>query len=872
MQPAEHRRSARSMPSAAATATPALVGRQGELAVLAKLVDRGSVRGAALVVHGDPGIGKSALLAAARRAARARGFRVLTAVGVQSEAQLPFAGLHQLLRPVQASVRDLPPAQRDALLTAFGLLDGPRPELFLIAVAAANLVVSAAADRPVVVLADDVQWLDTQSQGALIFLALRTVGNPVVVIGAVRSGHPGPLLAAGLPELEVRGVDDAAAEQILLTHAADLGAAVRRRILHEALGNPLALLELPAMWREPDAPATDVQYLSLPARLERAFACRIGELPARTRDAVLVAAVDPVSELAEILAATSVLSGDQAAADILAPAAEARLVVVGDGLVEFRHPLVRSAVLQSETVTRRQAANAALAAVLFDEPYRRTQHRAQSIIGPDDQIADELEATVAVALGRSGIMSAVTGLERSAQLTSSSARRGHRLLLAAEHAFSLGRADMVDRLVLAACRTDLSDLDRARMEWLREIFNDGIPGDATRVLELCSIAERSARADDLDLALNLLLGAALRCWWADTGPDARARVVDVTRQLRAVEGDPRYVAALGVAEPVLQGGPVIELLSRVVIEDVADADALRLLGMAAHAVGDEVRATDFLNRAETMLRDQGRLGLLQQVLSMQVNVRTELGEWDRADAAADEGRRLARETGQPIWRTGSLVCDARTNALRGNVEQALRLAAEAELAANRQRLNDLLSCVQLARGSAWLSAGRYADAYAALRCLFDPADPSFHQRERFAGVTYLAEAAAYSGHREDARTVVADLERDAVTTPSPLLRVHLLHARAVLADDGEAEHRHRAALGEDLTRWPWIRARIELGYGTWLCRHGRAADAVSPLRSAQATLDLIGARAWADRLRGVLRTAENGAANVIGRNVERFSS
>jgi len=252
------------------------------------------------------------------------------------------------------------------------------------------------------------------------------------------------------------------------------------------------------------------------------------------------------------------------------------------------------------------------------------------------------------------------------------------------------------------------------------------------------------------------------------------------------------------------------------------------------------------------------------VLSMQVNVRTELGEWDRAAAAADEGQRLAQETGQPIWSTGTLVCDARTNALRGNVEQALRLAAEAELAANRQRLNDLLSCVQLARGSAWLSGGRYADAYAALRRLFDPADPSFHQRERFAGVTYLAEAAVHSGHREDARTVVADLERVAATTPAPILRVHLLHARAVLADDGEAEHRYLAALGEDLARWPWIKARIELGYGTWLCEHGRAADAPSPLRSAQATLELIGARAWADRVRGVLRAAEK-APDVAGR-------
>ena len=833
-------------------ATPELVGRRDELAVLAELVDRGSVAGGALLLHGDPGIGKSALLAATARRASTGGRRVLATVGVQPEAELPFAGLHQVLTPVWASARQLPAPQRDALRTAFGLLDGPPPEPFLVALAAANLLAAVAADGPVVVLADDVQWLDPPSQEALTFLARHAAGRPIVVVGAVRSGHPCPVRSAGLAELEVRGVDDTAAWQILLAHAGDLGSAVRRRIQREAQGNPLALLELPASWRRSDAAATGVRTTSLPDRLERAFVDRLGELPPRTRDAVLVAATDPASDLAEILAATSVLGGGRPDADVLAPAVTARLVVVADDLVDFRHPLVRSAVLQSETVSRRQAANAALAAILVDQPYRRTRHRAQSIVGPDEEIADELETTGLAALRRGGVTSAIADLERSAQLTRSSARRGRRLLLAAEHAFSLGRADMVDRLIGAAARTDLSDLDRARMEWLREIFSDGIPGEATRVFELCSVADRS---DDRDLALNLVLGAALRCWWADTGPDARARVVEVTRRLPLVSADPRQVAALAVAEPVLQGGPVMRLLSEVVVDD-ADAEGLRLLGMAAHAVGDEVRAADFLDRAETRLRDQGRLGLLPQVLSMQVQVCNELGEWDRAAAAADEGRLLAEETGQLIWGAGTLVCAARTDALRGNVERALRLAAQAELAANRQRLNDLLSCVQLARGSAWLSAGRYDEAYTALRRLFDPTDPSFHQRERFAGVSYLAEAAARSGRREDARAVLADLERVATTTPAPVLHVHLLHARAVLAEDVEAEGRYLAALGEDLTRWPWIRARVQLDHGAWLCRHGRRTEARRALHSAQATLDLIGARAWAGRARDVLRTAE----------------
>src|SRR5204863_586881 len=190
-----------------------------------------------------------------------------------------------------------------------------------------------------------------------------------------------------------------------------------------------------------------------------------------------------------------------------------------------------------------------------------------------------------------------------------------------------------------------------------------------------------------------------------------------------------------------------------------------------------------LDRAEAVLRDQGRLGLLPAVLAMQARARTELGDWGAAAAAATEGQRLAQETGQPIWGTATLVCAARLHGLRGEVDHAVDLAAEAELVANRQRLGGVLADVRLARGSAWLSAGRHAEAYHELRRLFDPADRSFHQRERFAGATYLAEAAVHSGHTADARAVVAGLVDVAAVVPSPLLRVHLLHACAVLAPE-----------------------------------------------------------------------------------------
>jgi hypothetical protein len=837
------------------SAPPELIGRDQEVQALTELIGRGMRAGQALVVIGDPGIGKSALLGAARHAARAAGFCVLSAVGVESEAQLPFAGLHQILCPVLRSTSELRPVHSTALRAAFGLAEEPRPELFQIAQAAVHLLAVVAATRPVAILVDDVQWLDHQSQEILRFIACRVRPHPMVVIGVMRSGHAGPLLSAGLAELTVGGVDESAADDILRLKAGVLSPADRLWIRHEAQGNPLALLELPAAWTGSVPPPSDRQQPVLSARLERAFVGRFAELPPPARDAVLVAAVDPVNELDEILAATSALRGSPLAAGALSPAADVGLLRIQDGRVHFRHPLVRSGVVQSESLTRRLAAHAALAEVLADEPYRRTWHRAQSIIGPDDQIADELEANVAVALGRGAVMSAIAGLQRSAQLTSSSARRGHRLLMAAEHAFGMGRADLVDRLVMAAARLDLSELDYARMLWLREIFNDGVPGEATRVIELCAIARQSFQAGDVDLALNLLLGAALRCWWGDTGPAARARVVQVTEELPDAAGDPRYIAALAVAEPVLRCAAVMDLLSGFVLDNIADGDALRLLGMAAHAVGDTVRSVDFLGRSETLLREQGQLGLLSQVLSMQVIDRLELGDWAGAASSAAEGERLAEETGQPIWRTGALVSDALHNAFRGRVEPALRYAAEVELVASPQHLNDLLSCVQLARGAALSTAGQPDAAYRQLRRLFEWSDPSFHRRERFGAVMFLAESAIGAGERDDARQVIAGLEGVAASTPSPLLHVHLRYARAILADDGRAPALYAELMRQDLGRWPWARARAELAFGSWLRRQGLDADSLEPLGAALATFDRIGAPVWADRAMAEITTA-----------------
>ncbi|MCX4976809.1 AAA family ATPase [Streptomyces sp. NBC_00620] len=822
-----------------------LVGREREIAVLARLLERTPLSGAVLLMLGDPGIGKSSLLHEAESRGRARGFRILRLVGVECEAALPFEGLHQLVGPVLDQVALLPRHQREALLAAFGLVEGAPPEPFLIDLAVVELLAAVAADRPVLVLADDVQWLDPQSHEALTFVARRVAGR-VGIIAAMRRGHTGPFLRAGFPELTVGGVDDDAAARILSAHAPGLSAAEQRRIRREALGNPLALRELPITMAA--LPSGGLRPPTLSDRLERTFAGRGAVMPPATRDALLVAAVDPAGDLAEVIAGTSEMRGDPVTPEVFDPARAVGLVTLEEGRVAFLHPLMRSGILQAESLARHQSAHRALAQTL-DDVYRRTWHRAQSIVGPDDRIADALEANAAQALSRGAVIAAINDLERSAELTSWSALRGHRLLVAAGHAFGMGRDDIVDELLRSAARTDLTDLDRARTEWLGEMFDHGSPGDAGRVHELCDIALRSAPADP-DLALDMLLVAGFRCYMADTGPAARARVVACADRMPGTAGDPRHLATLALAEPLLRARQVIKALTRTPPSD--DGDALRVMSMAAQALGHLDLATELLDRSEEILRRQGRLGLLSQVLTMQALTHVLRGDLVRAADAAEEGKRLAAETGQSLWETGTLVCDVLLKALVGDTREALRRATEAELREARGR-NAMLSLLQLARGLVSLEAGRNRDAYRILRAVFDLADPSFHRAERFISLMFLADAAVRAGHREDARGLLAELELIARETPSPMHHINLSYARAVLAADEDAEDFYLAALRQDLSNWPYARAKVELAYGSWLRRRNRIRQAQSMLTSAQSAFDRIGALPCGDEARLELR-------------------
>jgi DNA-binding CsgD family transcriptional regulator len=842
-----------------------LIGRDDQIERLCSFIDSATSGGDAIVVLGDPGIGKSSLLNLAKEHAARTGFTILESAGVESERGLPYAGLDLLLRPILDTAAALPSVQREALLTAVGLSPGPAPEPVLVGLAVLNLISEVAARGAVLVAVDDVHRLDTPTHETLAFVARRAGRAAFAMITTARKGSAGPLLTAGLPELDLHALPDAAARDLLARNEPDLSPTAREEVLHDALGNPLALVELPIARRaaDPSRPLT--------AGLERAFAGGFGELPDDTRDAVLAAAVAQREDVAEIMAAGSVLAGHELSVDALDSAMTAGMLQFDEMRVQFRHQLVRSAVLQAEPPSRCRAAHAALAEAVQGDAFRHAWHRAHAIVGPDDSVADELELGHATALRRGSPLAAIWALERSAQLSTDSSLRARRPLLAAEYAFDLGRADMVDRMLDDASRSQLSDLDRARVEWLREIFNDGVPGDAARVLELCAVARQSFAAGDLDLALNLVLAAAMRCWWADPGRAARADVVKAARELPNVDDDPRAIAAIAVADWNI-ATEVVERLERVVLETVDDPVELRLLGAAAHAVGHTVRSIDFLIRAETKLRKQGRLGLLVHVLNIQILNWVAVGDWDAASDAIAEARQLSEETSQPLWETVSLALAAVLAGLRGDNNEAQAFASQAEKFASSRRLNALLAPVQLARGVGWISTGGDSEAYDALRRMFDPSDPSFHSAERNHAIMFLAEAAVRVDRIADARSVIAALDEEAKTVASPILHVQLSYARAVLADDDHAEEFYLEALTQNLTRWPWARARIELAYGTWLRRHRRASESRAPLRAARTTLELVGARRWADQARAELRAAGGRDPGAVPRAHDALSA
>ena len=563
----------------------ALVGREEELRAIDALLGGAPERGGALLVRGEPGIGKSTLLAQARRRGGAAGLRVLTAAGVQSESDLPFAGLHQLLRPVLDHLGALAGPQRNALQSAFGLGERPAPDRFLIALAALDLLSEAADAEPLLAIVEDAHWLDRASADVLAFVARRLESDPILLIAALRDGFESPLAAAGLPELALERLDAADAESLLDGRAPGLARGLRERILREAGGNPLALVELPiAIERLGDRvlPPAD---LPLTDRLEHAFAVRAAELPARTRALLLVAAFDDGESLGTVLAAGEGLGEGLSIAD-LSPAVAAGLLEMDETRIRFRHPLVRSAIRRAAGPGRRQQIHASLARALAGEPERAVWHRAAAVVGTDEAVAGELEAT----RPRRSAAAGWRHRRRGAR-----ARGGaHRRARAPRAAAAARRPSTVSSWASARSSSACSTRPRPRARPAGPRTRDLDPRELRRRRPRRGRRRpppgRRRRADGSRRAtrswgLDLLGGATLRCWWGDPDEGTAGRRRDRQPAAPAVVrsqaghdprlGRPRSTRAQKSCRRLRGSRPARHVSGR----------GLRLYGIAATAVG-----------------------------------------------------------------------------------------------------------------------------------------------------------------------------------------------------------------------------------------------------------------------------------------------
>ena len=821
---------------------------------LVEAVQAGESR--ALVVVGEPGAGKTALLEyLAGRAARCQVARV---AGVQSEMELAFAGLHQLCAPMLGRAGQLPVPQRDALGIAFGLAAGPPPDQFLVGLAVLSLLSEVAGEQPLICLIDDEQWLDHASAQALGFVARRLGANPVGLVFAAR--EPGAALA-GLPELKVEGLREDDARTLLCSVlAGPLDDRVRDRIVAETEGNPLALLELPRGL----SPAELAGGFGLPGaaqplseRIAESFRRQLEALPAQSRRLLLVAAAEPYGDPPLVWRAAGRLGIPVAAA---APAVDAGLVKFG-ARVRFRHPLLRSASYRAASVAERRVVHGALAEATDAEtaPERRAWHRAQAAAGPDEEVAAELERSAGRAQARGGLAAAAAFLERAVLLTAEPGRRADRALAAAQAQLQAGAFGPALDLVAAAEAGPLDELQSARADLLRGeiMFALGQGSDASSLL-----LKAAKRLEPLNVGLaretylTAWIAALFAARLAGSGD-----LPEVSRAARALPpaAEPRPVdlvlsgLALLVADGPAAAAPTLrQAVSVFTGAGLTVEDGLRwgwIAQGAASALWDSDAWHVMLVRQLQLARDAGALERLPLLLA---SLGTEVvwsGDFAAGAALAAEADAVCEATGSRSFPFTAMMLAS----LRGNQAEAAALieAVLAEAAAAGQGI-----AVAYANWVAAIlanSLGRYTDALTAARQAAQ--DTSALYISMWA-LPELIEAAARTGDvgiAGDALTRLAQFTQAGGTDFGLGVEAR---CRALLSDGEAAESLYRETIDRlGRTRLRPELARAHLLYGEWLRRERRHSDAREQLRTAHGMLEAMGAEAFAERARRELRAS-----------------
>jgi DNA-binding CsgD family transcriptional regulator len=830
-----------------------LEGRDVERARLAELLD-GARQGRAgtLVVRGEAGVGKSALLE--DLVAGAAGVRVLRTQGLESESPLAFAALHRLLRPLLPLLDRIPPPQARALRVVFGQQEGSAVEPFLVAVATLSMLVEAAEQLPVLGLVDDAHWLDAASADALLFAARRLQADRVAVVFAARGAEGVAFEADGVPSLVLAGLDATAARALLAQRAGHpLPEEVCERLQAQSGGNPLALVELPTALTAGQLGGTAPMpsRLHLTALVERAFLDRCRRLPEPVQTLLLIAAADDSGQTATIRHAATVLGLDVHALD---EAEQSGLLLFDADRVAVRHPLVRSAIYQAAPSLERRAAHRALAeALAADDPDRAAWHRAATVDGPDGGLAAALEGVAVRAERRGGCVAAAAAYERAAELSVGAQARAARLFAAARNAWACGQSSRA-RALAAAARTRTEDrLLRADIDRLRGRIdvNVGSASDAHRIF---TQAARAVAADDPDRALEMAVAASvLAVYGADRGvllgttafpagsdsPRSRCLAQLLASMTEAARGDlAAAVASLGAA---LDAGV-----------DVTDADVLANLGNAALHLGNDDAHRRTFTAMLSGARDSGAGMLVLYALPRLAFTQLLTGQWTAAGSSAAEALELSVSVGQRPMTAAPLAWLTLLAALQGKPDYDA-LLAELETVVAGRPLGILADPVHdLIRWATGTRAARAGDTQAALHHLAQVRLPAIARMSALDRI----DAAVRAGDRERVAAWVDELAAFADATRWPWALAAADHGRALLAAAAEAPGLFERSLAHHAGGGrPYDRARTHLAYGEFLRRTHRRVDARTHLRLALNTFQDLHAGPFVDHTTQELRAS-----------------
>jgi DNA-binding CsgD family transcriptional regulator len=828
----------------------ALRGRSRECRTLDRVLqDARAGQSRVLVLRGEAGIGKTALLEHLRE--RASDCRVASVSGVESEMELPFAGLHQLCTSMVDNFSHLPGPQRGALATIFGVEAGPPPDQFLVGLSVLSLLSDVAEDRPLVCIVDDAHWLDRATATTLAFAARRLCAEPVAIVFAVREPAVEPVLT-GLPELHIHGLGNG--DSLALLDAATVGLLnerVREQIIAETRGNPLALLELP---RSLTAAELELGFGSpdpsaVAGRIEEGYRRQLLHLPIDTRGLLLTAAVEPLGDVTVLWRAAERLGID---ADAAAPAEQAGLITL-DGRVRFRHPLVRSVVYRTASVTDVRAAHRALADVTDSavDPDRRTWHRAHAVAGSDEAVARELELAADRARGRGASVAAAAFLQRAAELTADPARRGARALSAAAAKVFAGELDSGLEMLATAELCPLVPRQRAWVLRLRasllslhgqvsdraQMFLEA--AEAFQAVDVATARDTYCNALGTQMAIGRLGGerrlhefasAARR---SPTGPEP-PRTIDLVLDALAIRIADGYEAGLAPARRALAA----------CADERDHGQQFHQWVWFAPPLAPEVWDDEAWHRMTANIvrlnRDAGAINVLPMALQFRAEFELHAGESGAVDALLDEIGTIVELTGRRDLHSslefGAWRADDDASAVIESVEQLM----------TGYGTGRTTGLGEYAKAVLHNGRGQYDDALAAARraCEFD--DIGVYGR---CLVEYV-EAASRSGARDDADWALGQLEPRTLTSGTDWALGMLARSRALLSDDGEAESLYRDAIERlGRTRMAAHLARAHLVYGEWLRREQRRVDAREHLRRAHEMLTGMGAVAFAERAR-----------------------